>query len=546
MLTFRMDETNFDEGQQDGVRIVTGAGLKVDFDEFLADGSALGLWHLHNGACQGEGTGLADASGGGHSLVNHGAAPVEDGYQFVRTENDYMTAAFAGQPARSALTLECWVRGWAVPNNTSGYLADYYRNADNRLYLYATRAIGGGAESQIAAFAKGGGVSMGYLWWQGTAVTALLDSGAPWHVAAVLDGSAWRLFVNGVLRHQRSTGQALAAGNYTLYFGANAGPANHVSAVLDEARLSASGRYAANFAPHRLLAAGTYESPTFDALRVQADWLDLVSEAEVPAGCGIGWEVRAADETDAFGRPQALWEAYAGAPEALPDGRYFQWRATLGASADRFASPTLVSVEAQASEAGYDLYGGAGAGPETIDYSVPIARVGPSVREIQTDPLAAGAVHWFGLRPVDGRGVESPVTQSEGRLELAASGARVPDRPAGVLDLVADPLPQGAVRLVWQYRPGVSGVVPQTFLIFGDGGGGEIHYGLSLGEVLYQEGRTAYAATVEGLAGGVEHQLAVRAVAAGDVWDEQPAVTTVTPDADAPGAVTALEAEVVL
>jgi hypothetical protein len=295
-----------------------------------------------------------------------------------------------------------------------------------------------------------------------------------------------------------------------------------------------------------LLAAGTYESPTFDALRIQADWLDLVPEAEIPAGCGIGWEVRAADEMDGFGRPQALWQPYAGQAEGLPDGRYFQWQATLGASADRFTSPTLAAVEAQASEAGYDLYGGAGPGPETIDYGTPLSRVGPSVREVQTDPLAAATVHWFGLRPVDARGLESPVTQSEVRLELDASGARVPDRPAGALDLVADPLPLGAVRLMWQYRPGITGVVPEAFHIFGDGGSGEINYGLPLGEAPYQDGRTTYATTVEGLASGVEHQLAVRAIGQGEVWDKQPAVVAATPDANAPGEVNALDAEVIL
>jgi hypothetical protein len=282
-----------------------------------------------------------------------------------------------------------------------------------------------------------------------------------------------------------------------------------------------------------------------DAVRIQADWLDLLSEQQVPEGCAISWDVRAADETDAFGHPQALWQPYVGDPATLPDGRYFQWRSTLAASTDRFASPALASVEAIASEAGYDLYRGSGSGPESIDYAQAFARAGPGVREVQTEPLEAGTVHWFGIRPVDARGIESPITQSEARIELDVSGARVPDRPAGVLALEARAMPLGVVRLAWRYRPGITGVVPEAFRIFGDGGG-TIDYGSPLGEVSFETGRVAYAATVEGLASGIEHQLAVRAVTQGEVWDEQPATARVTPDADAPGEVAALVAEVVL
>ena len=545
MLVFRVDEETFDQGERDGARIVPGQGLKVDFDEFAADGATLGLWHLHDGACQGEGTGLADASGAGHDLVNHGAMPLEDGYRFVRAEGDYMTVAFAGQPARSALTLEAWVRAWSTPLDGVGTVAAWWSAfSTNSLWIYGYRSTNA-ALSSIECWLRAGGKSVKATW-RGADVAVLLDSPKPWHVAGVLDSpNTLRLFVNGIKRAEATVDVVdMAAGNMALHLG-RYDAATDLSAVLDEVRLSSVARYAANFTPHRLLAAGTYESPTFDAVRIQADWLDLVSEEDVPGGCEIGWEVRAADETDGFGRPQALWRPYAGQAEALPDGRYLQWRATLGASADRVTSPTLVGVEAQASEAGYDLYGGSGPGPEAIDYDDPIARVGPSVREIQTDPLAAETVHWFGLRPVDVRGVESPITQSEVRLELDASGARVPDRPAGVLDLVADPLPLGVVRLMWQYRPGLTGVVPEAFRIFGNAGSGEINYDLPLGEVPYQDGRMAYAATVEGLASGVEHQLAVRAVARGEVWDEQPATAPVTPDADAPGEVAALEAEVV-
>jgi hypothetical protein len=462
---------------------------------------------------------------------------VEDGYQFVADDSDYMDAV-----------LECWVRAWQAPLEAIGTVTDFYKDTTNYLEIYGNRRTDP-ANSYLRV--RGHAVDKDFIaTWKGTEADAFLASATAWHVAAVLDSTVpiLRLYVGGQLRASSATDvAALPAGDYTLRLGMHkAGGLWPLSAVLDEVRLSASARYATNFTPYRLLAAGTYESLTFDAVRIQADWIDLVSEEDVPGDCEIGWEVRAADETDGFGRPQAIWQPYAGQAEGLPDGRYFQWRATLGASADQATSPTLVGAEAQASEAGYDIYGGSGPGPEAIDYDAPIARAGPSVREIQTDPLAAETVHWFGIRPVDVRGVESPITQSEARLELDASGARVPDRPAGVLDLVVEPLPLGAVHLVWQYRPGLTGVVPEAFRIFGNSGSGEINYDLPLGEVLYQDGRVAYAATVEGLASGIEHQLAVRAVAQGEVWDEQPATAPVTPDADAPGEVAALEAEVVL
>ena len=547
MLVFRVDEQNFGEGERDGVRIVTGQGLKVDFDELVPDGQTLGLWHLHDGACQGEGTGLADTSGAGHHLTNHGAEPVEDGYHFVAGDSDYMEAVLADQPARSAITLECWVRAWQVPVGSIGRAAEFFKDANNWLGLYGIRNA-----DPATSFLRAQGQTVGGFFtatWTGTEADALLASPTAWHMAGVLDSTVpiIRLYVGGQLRASTATNvAALPAGDYTLRLGMHRTVGTHpLSGILDEVRLSAAARYASNFTPYRLLPSGAYAGPTLDAVRIQADWLDLLPEQQVPTGCAVSWDVRAADETDAFGHPQALWQPYVGDPATLPDGRYFQWRATLSATADRLTSPAITSVEASASEAGYDLYRGSGSGPESIDYAQAFARAGPSVREVQTEPLEAGTVRWFGIRPVDARGIESPITQSEARIELDASGVPVPDRPAGALALQAQAMPLGAVRLTWRYRPGITGVVPHVFRFFGDGGGGTIDYGSPLGEVAYEMGRVAYAATVEGLASGVEHQLAVRAVAQGEAWDEQPATAPVTPDADAPGEVAALEAEVV-
>jgi hypothetical protein len=196
------------------------------------------------------------------------------------------------------------------------------------------------------------------------------------------------------------------------------------------------------------------------------------------------------------------------------------------------------------SESGYNLYHAMGADPEALDYAQPFARVGPAVAQVQTPTLDAGAVHWFCIRPVDARGVESPLAQDEVRLELDSQGRRVADRPAGVLALAARPLPLGVVRLDWRYRPGREGVVPQVFRVFGDGGTGTINYGSALGEVPCLNSRANYTWTSGQLLSGTAQQLAVRAITAAGVWDEQPAVESITPDGAAPAAVDNLQAEV--
>ncbi|MGB2997652.1 MAG: LamG-like jellyroll fold domain-containing protein, partial [Phycisphaerae bacterium] len=455
MLTFRMDETNFAQGEREGLRIATGAGLKVDFDEFASDGDALGLWHLHNGGCQGEGTGLEDASGGGHDLTNYGAESIEDGYRFVLAEGDYMDAALDGG-ARMAGTLECWIRNFTSPNTLYRYAATWFESGGSQLAIFLRRSPPTGARIGMY-FVDRNGVNRSLFYQPNDgSIEALFDSPKAFHVAVIFccdPPKNAQIFVNGKRYTGAAWGGTAGFSPTTLRLGRRASgePDFDFYGVLDEVRVSDVVRYASDFTIQRLVASGIYTSPTFDAVRVQADWLDLVPEQQVPDGCQVAWEVRAADETDAFGYPQALWQAYSGDPSTLPDGRYFQWRATLSASADRTVSPLLASVEAQASEAGYDLYRAIGPGPEALDYNVPFARVGPGVTQTETAALEPDAVHWFGVRPVDVGGVESPVAQCEARLELDESGQRVPDRPAGVLDLDARALPLGAVRLSWRY-----------------------------------------------------------------------------------------------
>jgi len=548
MLTFRMDETNFADGGRDGTRIVPDAGLKTDFNEWTADSNTLGLWHLHDGGCVGEGDGVTDASGNGHNLTNYGADPAENGYRFIRANLDYMQGALGMLPALAATTFECWLSGWAHADGETAYIGELYWSATWRTLLYAMKSATPASSWIEYAWVENGTERSAR--WTNAAVASLLGGKDPIHLAGVVDAAngSVRLFVNGVQR--ASSVATLASPNMaaSVVLGWNtAKPASRsLSAVLDEVRVSSAARYTGGFTPYRLRSAGTYTGLTFDATRTQARWSDLVCAQTIPSGTGILYEVRAADETDAFGDPQAPWQSYDGDPSILPDGRYLQWRATLAASSDRLLSPTLEYVETQASEAGYNIYHASGPDPEALDYGDPDLRLGPAVTQVATDVLLPGAVHWFGIRPVDARGIESPTAQDEVRLELDEQGQKVPDRPAGILQLSAKPLPQGLVALQWRWRAGLAGALPQAFRVFGDGGTGTIDYQTPLGEVAYQATRQQYAWESGELAGDLEHQLAVRAVTAGGVWDEQPAVVRVTPDTESPADVDDLQAEAIL
>jgi hypothetical protein len=546
MRTFRSDPTNFIQGTRNGTRIVSGAGVKADFNEFAPDSGALGLWHLHNAGCQGEGTGLDDASGNGHPMTNHGATPEEDGYRFVRAEQDYMLSGdilFAS--AQGLITLEGWVRDWQTGPDNTAYLLSLSRLTlpYNALEVTA-RLAGAGSYIQVSLCVDGNWVAGAT--WAGVAVQSLLTGSPPWHLAVVLEApSRLSLYVGGIKRAEKTADiPALAAGTYRLRLGHDGGAAP--TCVLDEVRLSKVVRYASAFTPQRLVASGMYTSPTLDCLRTRARWLDVLRTATVPDGCSIIWEVRAADRLDAGGEPVGIWGMYVGDPSVLPVGRYFQWRATLSTASDRLATPLIQSVETQASDRGYNIYHATGPGPDSLDYAEPCARVGPDVVLVDVLPLEAGAVHWFGIRPVDARERETPTVQQEARLDLDVTGEWVMPRPAGALAASAQPAPHAAARLRWRYRVGKDGVVPQTFRIFGDGGTGQINYTTPLGEVPYGEGQIWYAWSSSPLAPGVEHQLAVRAVTADGIWDEQPAVARATPDATPPAVVDALKAETVL
>jgi hypothetical protein len=528
---------------------VPAAGLKVDFNEFAADASTLGLWHLHRGGSVGGGSGLEDATGGGHPLINLGAIAGEDGYTCVATGNGCLKAPLSGQPARSQLTLECWGRQWQNPADTWGILASYIVSYGTDVELWARRGTTVADSFLGARCIYGGGALVVAAQWTGAPADAVLASPSPFHVAAVLDAPGrLSLYVNGVRRAEANANLTpMPAGTPTIWLGSYNEPGLlHSSVLLDEVRLSGAVRYSADFTPSRLLASGVYASPTFDTLRLGARWTDLVRAELVPAGAAVAWEARAADVLDAAGNPQAAWQPCSDVSPSMPRGRYLQWQATLSAAADRLSSPTAQSAMARASDAGYNLYHATGASPASLTYSDPWRRVGPGIAQVATEGLAPGAVHWFAVRPSDDDGDELPVTQDELRLELDAAGTVTPPRPASPLSVTAQAMVGGAVRLTWRYRIGTSAVAPQAFRLFGDAGSGTINYAAPLAVVPYAAGTSWFAWTSGPLAGGAVHQFAVRAVAADGTWDASPAVASALPDAAPPAPVDALQAGVIL
>ena len=342
MAQFPINETNYGDGTLEGLRHLADSGLKVDFDEFAPDASCLGLWHLHDGAHEGEGTGLLDASDG-HDFTNHGAASVEAGYEFDRADGDYMDADYPGEPARSQVTLEAWVRDWQTPSTERGLIALYGIDGNDNLYV---RAALEGTSSRIRARLHIGGTAVGDAVWQGADVETLLTSSDPWHVAVVLDSpNRLTLYVNGVQRAEDTTDIAdLPSGDCTLRLGRwiTGYTGYDLSAVVDEVRLSSAARYSADFDVYRLLAGALYTAPTFDGGEVRSKW-DIDRTQTVPGGTALGWEVRAADALSGD-VPDAAWAGWDGDPATLPRGRYIQWRARLDPDAGRKVSPAFAEA----------------------------------------------------------------------------------------------------------------------------------------------------------------------------------------------------------
>jgi len=212
-----------------------------------ADEHTLGYWRF--GENGGRLVGVVNAK----VLTNHGAEALQDGYRFVRADGDYMDANFTGQPERSQVTLECWVRDFGLALGQTGQIVSYGINANDYLSLIVQQNANPLLSCIVGSLTIGGAANIGYVRWYWTAeeIDAILTGSAPWHVALVLDATAsLRLFVNGILRATDTTGiLPLPLGNHLLRLGRYIAdwPGYDLSAVLDEVRLSSVARYDANF-----------------------------------------------------------------------------------------------------------------------------------------------------------------------------------------------------------------------------------------------------------------------------------------------------------
>jgi len=208
------------------------------------DGSTLGWWRF------GERGGRLDSVvAGGPAFTNYGAAPLSDGYGITFSPNTYLQAPMGSQPAQSALTLEAWIRSCSVPSvggyRTLLYYADsvghnwvdmlLYRAGANDLRLWGRIALPPPDQWTVQ-------------WADNAAITALLASPAPWHVAVVTAAAAQiRLFVNGTLRAETS-GAVPTFPAKTMWLDVGCRDSGYgATAILDEVRLSAAARYASNF-----------------------------------------------------------------------------------------------------------------------------------------------------------------------------------------------------------------------------------------------------------------------------------------------------------
>ncbi len=208
------------------------------------DGNSLGYWRF------GERGSRLTPVGAGPTFANHGAEARQDGYRTDAT--DYMDAAFNGMDALPKVTLEAWVRDWSNPDDVRGCVFIFYNPVTWADYI--TIRVCHQTPPTVAYWnlmtKVGGEMKSDIVWWGGEEILVSPD---PFHVAVVLDAAStpktFRLFVNGVKRAEGSGGAiaGLPADDYRLRLARAPGASDYTSAILDEVRLSAAARYAANF-----------------------------------------------------------------------------------------------------------------------------------------------------------------------------------------------------------------------------------------------------------------------------------------------------------
>jgi hypothetical protein len=215
------------------------------------DGNTLGYWRFGERAGD-----LAGEIAGQPALTNYGAQRGEDGYRFVTGQSDYLQASYPAQPARAQLTLEGWVRDYQTATGLYGAVVTYALAADDskQLTILCHRNATPANSYICTRLRVDGGGNVGDATWYGADADAVLASKAPWHVAGVLNAPAsLKLFVDGVERASDTTGiVAQAAGDSIVWVGRyRLSYSFFPSCVIDEVRVSAAVRYAADFAVHR-------------------------------------------------------------------------------------------------------------------------------------------------------------------------------------------------------------------------------------------------------------------------------------------------------
>jgi len=519
MLTFFMDKDNFGTylggGTCDGTRLVS-SGVELDIERHESDGDTLALWHLSAGSWD-------DASGNGRDLTPYGDPQLTDyGAEFDGDDDARTTCNISGN---NELTMDTWLSVASLPTSTERVFCQYYK--------------------MMIFFSYSGGVTRlgGYISQSGNAIALSheLDSsfvGAKHHVALTYErntANGAKLWLDGSVVDQGNTIDADFgwSTNNSLTVASRSG-AEKFTGTIDEARLSQVVRYTAAFQPKRFVGAGTFDSPAFDAVRSQAEWLSLAWQAQTPETTQLVMMVRSGDQLDGGGDVQGDWELVG---QSLPPGRYSQWRAILVRSTDPLglSSPTLESVTAVASQAGYNIYHGSGEMAVAIDYSAPIAKVGPTALSHAAASLAYPAVHWFGVRSVNAWDSEALTVDAEVRLELDDSGQRVPPRPASVESLEAEGTGGGRVRLSWLSMSEAGEAPTDVFRIYT--GIGSVNYSTPVGEVSCRSGIRYYEWTSDPLTSGTTVLMAVRAETDAGGVDADPPEVEIEIDATAPSRV---------
>ncbi|MBN2583387.1 MAG: LamG domain-containing protein [Planctomycetes bacterium] len=531
MLHFNMDADNFGDylggGTCDSTRL-TDEGVVLDYQRHDADADTLALWHLSADSWD-------DAGDNGYDLSpQNGASLTGDGAQLVAAQNQYASTTL-GLQGRDEVTIELWFRLDSLPHSGQSIygLFSQYWNCYGWLLMSAPGVYV--LRSRVMEDnGSGSYVTQACDWTFPTGAEPEL--GRWYHMAMAWQrGVAMRMFLDGTMCAEATslTGNGLWFSSSTFFVGRY--PSGYsVDGCVDEVRVSEAVRYTTNFQPKRHVAAGAFDSPTFDAARVQAEWLALDAQATTPGSSQLSMHVRADDELDAQDHPNSEWEALG---SNLPPGRYGQWRAVLVRSADATGlnSPTLQSVDATASEAGYNLYQGTGATAEAIDYETPVALLGPTALMCQSAGLSYPGVHWFGLRSADVDGREAPTVDAEVRLELDDAGVRVPPRPASVRSLEAEGAGGGRVRLTWLAVSEAGEAATDVFRVYC--GDGEVSFDTPVGTVTCLPGRRNYQWQSDPSTDGQTVVFAVRAETDEGGQDADPPQVAITIDASSPAAV---------